>query len=47
MATATDVAKAVADVDVTGKETVKKSSALVYQAPFVEKVPTRFGRCRG
>jgi replication factor C subunit 2/4 len=39
----TDVAKPVADVDVdvTEKEVVKKSSALVYQAPFVEKYRPR------
>jgi Cdc6-like AAA superfamily ATPase len=39
--TMTDVAKPVADVDVTEKEVVKKSSALVYQAPFVEKYRPR------
>jgi replication factor C subunit 2/4 len=37
----TDVAKAPVDVDVTEKEVVKKSSALVYQAPFVEKYRPR------
>lgn len=42
----TDIAKPAADVVATDKEkekeNVKKSSALVYQAPFVEKYRPRF-----
>jgi replication factor C subunit 2/4 len=38
----TDIAKPAAAVGATDKENVKKSSALVYQAPFVEKYRPRF-----